>query len=421
MSSILETSLPASEPVSITEALLFLKQPANTPDAALIQSLWMPAARRYIESLTGLCLANRTFTQYEERFPRVIWPYFWDYSRAPVASRQDQSVRLLRTPVTAVQKLVYVGADGNLHGMLPGQDFVVDYARRPAHITPLAGQDWPTLLLGAFWPELVYPTEFWAPSINGLNRVQIFFSAGFTVTSTDTEDIEIGAQWQPYLSLGQYAYIVDANGNLQVQMAAPGGVTGSDLPTYAAIGETSALDGSCVWFNAGPAGVSTAVDDEGLGNVDSDTAIAPPAYQTSQVYPGPSIILDANGNVEFCQAGLTSGGSVPAWQTGVGASTPDNGGAWINLGPAKDPGPEFSAPAGGTVLGPNQLAEYQGDIGIPEDLKMAILMMLAHLYFNREPVVGGFRGESATDVPHSVTAICNNHRVWDFGDVRSGF
>ena len=61
--------------------------------------------------------------------------------------------------------------------------------------------------------------------------------------------------------------------------------------------------------------------------------------------------------------------------------------------------------------------EYAGDTGIPDDLKIAIMMMLAHLYFNREPVVGGFRGESATDVPHWVTAITNNHRVWDFGPV----
>lgn len=413
MSSILETSLPAAEPIALADALLFLKQRADTPDASLIQSLWLPAARRYIESLTGLCLANRTFTQYEEKFPITVWPFYYDFARAPVASRQDQRVRLLRAPVTAVQKLVYVGADGNLHGMLPGQDFVVDYASRPCHITPLAGKDWPALLLGQFWPELFFPTEFWEPSINGLNRVQIFFSAGFTVNSTDTEDIEIGAQWQPYLDLGQYAYVVDQNGNLEVQMAAPGGRTGSDLPTWAAMGESSGLDGTCVWFNAGPAGVSALVDSG--GDVDSDTAIAPPAYQTAHVYPAPSIVLDPNGNVQFSQAGLTSGGSAPAWATAVGASTADNGGNWINLGPALDPGPEFAAATGGTTLGPNQLLEYKGDTGIPEDLKMAIFLMLAHMYYNREPVVGGFRGESATDVPHSVTAICNNYRVWDFG------
>lgn len=418
MSSLLETSLPASEPVALGDALLFLKQPANTPDSALIQSLWLPAARRYIESLTGLCLANRSFTQYEERFPITVWPFYFDQSRAPTSTRQDQRVRLLRCPVTAVKKLVYVGADGNLHGMLPGQDFVVDYAARPAHITPLAGQDWPALLLGQFWPELFFPTEFWSPSINGLNRVQISFTAGFTPNATDTEDIEIGAQWQPYQSFGQYSYIVDQNGNLEVQMTAPGGTTGSDLPTYAAIGASSAPDGTCVWFNAGPAGISSVVNDS--SDVDSDTTIAPPAYQTGHVYPAPSIILDGNGNIQFTLAGLTSGGSPPTWATGVGAATADNGGTWINLGPAQASGPEFAASggSGGLVLGPNQLVEYQGDTGIPEDLKLAIMMMLAHLYFNREPVVGGFRGESATDVPHSVSAICNNHRVWDFGPNR---
>ena len=347
--------------------------------------------------MTGLCLAKRNFVQYEERFPITLWPFYFDQARAPIINRRDQRVRLLRCPVTAVQKLVYVGVDGQLHGMLPGQDFVVDYARRPGHITPLAGKDWPPLLLGQFWPELFFPTEFWAPSVNGLNRVQIFFSAGFTALSTDTEDIKIGAQWQPYLGFAQYSYIVDANGNMEVQLtAAVGGVlplTGSDPPTFAAIG-ASVQDGGCSWFNAGPAGTGTA-----------DAPIAPAAYQTAHVYAAPSIVLDGNGNLEFTQAGLTSGGSVPTWATSLGGSTPDNGGTWINLGPPQDPGLEP----------PNQLAEYQGDSGIPEDLKIAVLLLVSHLYYNREPVVEGRVGKVA-DVPHSVSQICSNYRVWDFGE-----
>lgn len=396
MSSLLETSQPAAEPVALADALLFLKQPANTPDAALIQSLWLPAARRYIESLTGLMLASRSFAQYEERFPSTMWPFYFDQARAPLATRQDQQVRLLRCPVTAVQKIVYIGTDGQLHSLLPGEDFTVDYASRPAHITPLPGVDWPALLLGQFWPELMIPNEFWAPAVNGLNRVQILFTAGFTANSTDIEDIlPLGAMWQPSQPYVVYAYVLDGAGNLEVQLIAAGAVSGEDPPTFGAIG-ASAPDGTCSWFNAGPAGG---------------------AYQTAHIYPGPSIVLDANGNLEFTRAGLTSGGSAPTWATAQGASTSDNGGAWINLGkplPVIPIGPQPPTPSGGPQP-PSQMVEYKGGTGIPDDLKLAVMMMLAHLYFNREPVVGGFRGESATDVPHSVSAICNNHRVWDFG------
>ena len=408
MASILEVSPPAIDAVSVAEAIAFLRQPVTTPDSGLIQSIWIPAARRYVERMTGLTLAKRNFVQYEERFPTTIWPFYFDQARAPVINRRDQRVRLLRCPVAAVQKLVYVGADGKLHGMLPGQDFVVDYARRPGHITPLAGQNWPALLLGQFWPELFFPTEFWAPAINGLNRVQIFFTAGFTALSTDTEDIKLGAQWQPYAIYPQYSYVVDAAGNLQVQMtlvpggAGPDALSGSDAPTFAAIGQ-SVADGMCVWFNAGPAGISSALDGE--GNVDSDTPLAPPAYQTGHVYAAPSIVLDGNGNLEFTQAGLTSGGSAPTWATAVGATTSDNGGTWINLDRPLDPGLEP----------PDQLVEYQGGTGIPEDLKIAILLTVSHLYYNREPVVEGREGKVA-DVPHSVSQICSNYRVWDFGE-----
>lgn len=398
MSSILETSQPAAEPVSLTEALLFLKLPDSTPDKALIGSLWLPASRRYIESLTGLCLANRSFSQYEERFPVTVWPFYFDHSRAPVTTRQDQRVRLLRSPVTKIAKLTFVGTDGELHSMLPGRDFVVNYSSRPAFITPLAGNDWPALLMGQFWPELFFPSEFWSPSINGLNRIQILFSAGFTVLGTDTEDIlPLGAMWQPSQPYVAYAYVLDGQENLQVQLIALGAMSGENPPTFAALG-ASAADGTCSWFNAGPQGG---------------------AYQTGNVYPGPSVVLDGNGNLEFTRLGLTSGGAPPAWSTTPGASTLDNGGAWINLGPPVPivpitPNPLEPIPAGGPAP-PSQLTEYAGLTGIPEDLKMAVLLMLAHLYFNREPVVGGFRGESATDVPHSVTAITNNHRVWDFG------
>lgn len=383
MPSLLEVGPPSVEPVSSAEAINWIKQPTGTPDAALIGIL-ITAARRYIESQTGLTLASRSFVQYEERFPYTAWPAYFDQSRAPVVNNhRDHRLWLLRSPLTAVEKVIYVGTDGKLHALLPGTHFVVDYARRPGSIAPLPSQVWPALLPAQAIPELFWLTESWMPALSGLNRVQIFFTAGFTPNASDLTTVSLGAEWQPATAYAQFSYFIDENGNLQVQMNAASGsplankISGIDPPTLAAVG-ASATDGTCSWFNAGL-----------IANI--------AAYQTGHVYPGPSIVLDSNGNIEFTQAGLTSGSPEPTWSA-VGQSTLDNGGTWINLGAQRAAGP---AP-------PNQLVEYQSGTGIPEDLKTAILMILAHMYYNREPVADG----RIADVPHSVTAICNNYRVW---------
>ncbi len=385
MPSLLEVGPPSVEPVSADEATNFIKQRGDSPDAALIV-LQISGARRYIESMTGLTLASRKFVQYEEQFPYTLWPAYFDQSRAPVIKpHHDHRIALLRSPVTAVEKLIYVGADGKLHAMLPGIDFVVDYARRPGSISPIQGKDWPAILPTQFFPELFYLTESWAPGLNGMNRVQIFFTAGFTPNASDVIDISLGSAWQPFTAYAQYAYFIDDNGNLQVQMNAPSGsplmnkISGVDPPTLAAVG-SSAPDGGCSWFNAG-------------------LIASLAAYHNAHAYAAPSIILDANGNIELTQAGLTSGAGPgePTW-SGVGLTTTENGGTWINLGKPVAAGP----------IPPNQLVEYQSATGIPEDLKVAILIMVGQMYYNREPVADG----RITDVPHSVTAICHNYRVW---------
>jgi len=383
MSSVLEVSRPAVEPVSVAEAVHFLKLPPDVRDLPLVRRTIIPAARRHIENATGLVLASRNFVQYEDGFPNIIqsfsapyaplfgaaFPWFFGYGPiasypAPgvgglqeMASQAPFAKNLKRTPVTAVAKILYVGEDGDLHGILPGTDFVVDFSSQPGRISPMPGSRWPISLFGA-------------------NTVQVFFTAGYTAGADDTEDIKMGAEWQPLYALSQYAYVIDDNGDLELQTAASG-TTGKTQPTWAAAGAT-VQDGSCVWLNCGPVGG---------------------AYETGVAYPPDSVVADPNGNLQFTSAGLTSGG-VATWGNSVGAVTPDNGGDWVCLGAQLAEGEEP----------PNQVVEYQGDTGIPDDLKMGILLMVSHFYFNRDPVTGG----SVSDVPHSVTSICDSNRVYGF-------
>jgi hypothetical protein len=57
---------------------------------------------------------------------------------------------------------------------------------------------------------------------------------------------------------------------------------------------------------------------------------------------------------------------------------------------------------------PEQQASYSLTIGIPQTLRTAILMYVAHFYFNREPVAAG----SAVELPLGLTSLLWSHTVF---------
>lgn len=392
MSSILEISLPLVEPVDpILELTPFLKQESGTPDATLIKTLGI-AARRQLEDMLGLTLANRNFVQYEDGFP--FFPYFQSpyaplfgaafpfyFGYGPIASYpypaigglQNQMIspfekRLMRSPVTAVQKLLYVGTDGKTHQLTAGVDFVVDYSSQPGRLTPLPGQRWPVGILG-------------------INTVQIFFSAGYKATSQQFQ-IE-PAIWEEELQVPQYGYIIDSNDNVWAQTVAGTQLTGTVRPGFEAqaVGATIAGDGGCSWTNYGP-------------------VVGP--WVAGQALLQPTIVFDGNNNLHLLNvADLTTGAAEPTWATARGVTTSDNGvsGAWLCLG-ANQPGAQNPS---------NEITNYVGDIGIPEQFKVAIMILAAHWYYNREPVTAG----QAATVPYSIEAIVQANRVYDFGPLPS--
>jgi hypothetical protein len=392
MSSILEISLPTVEPVDpVAELTQFLKQPAGSPDAALIKTLGI-AARRQLEDMLGLTLANRNFVQYEDGFP--FFPYFQSpyaplfgaafpfyFGYGPIASYpypaigglQNQMIspfekRLMRSPVTAVQKILYVGTDGGTHQLTAGVDFVADYASQPGRLTPLPGQRWPVGILG-------------------INTVQIFFSAGYQATSQ--QFVIEPAIWEEELQVPQYGYIIDANDNVWVQTTAGTQTTGTARPDFeaGAVGAVIAGDGGCSWTNYGP-------------------VVGP--WVAGQALQQPMIIFDGNNNLQLLNvADITTGATAPAWATARGVTTSDNSfaGAWLCLGP-NQPGAQNPS---------DEITSYTGDIGIPEQFKIAIMILASHWYYNREPVTPGQAGT----VPFSVEAIVQTNRVYDFGPIPS--
>jgi hypothetical protein len=191
MAGIVQTSLPISEPVSLSDALNFLKQPTNSADSTLVTTL-ITAARQYVEDCTGLVLAPRNYVQSLDSFPA------YPYSREPygqmygvgalslyfgygpilptqmppygmqTSGRMPYQITLLAGPVTAIDHIEYVDATGNVQTLLPGQDFVADMQSSPARVTPLPGGVWPQCTL--------------VP-----NCVRVFFTAGYNANPAATE------------------------------------------------------------------------------------------------------------------------------------------------------------------------------------------------------------------------------------------
>lgn len=63
---------------------------------------------------------------------------------------------------------------------------------------------------------------------------------------------------------------------------------------------------------------------------------------------------------------------------------------------------------------PNQQTTYEFVIGVPYDLKLALMQLVAHWYFNREPVVAGASGT----LPWHVENILWSYRIEDVSPTR---
>jgi hypothetical protein len=251
--------------------------------------------------------------------------------------------------------------------LLPGKDFVVDFTSIPARISPIPGQRWPV-------------------GITGINTVAIFYTAGYQPPGSGNINVIDGAIWQALTGVTQSSYVLDSNGNVEVQLAS-GSTTGETEPTWPAIGSTVS-DGigivPSVWKNYGPI----------KGRWTADTH-----------YAAPVAIIDSSNNLQVLVVStLTSGGTEPSsWQSAIGGITTDNSQpAWMCIGPNEAEG--ASDPA-------NQITQVSFDISIPQNLYIAVLQLIVHWYQNRDVIIAG---GAHTPLPMHLQSIIDLERVLDF-------
>lgn len=108
------------EPISLELAKLQCRVLDSDEDDLFDQLI--PAARAYVENITGCVLLQRQIVEQRDEFGCYI--------------------ELHRRPVFTVDEVAYIDADGAAQTYA---DFVAQASRDPARVYPEAGAEWPTL------------------------------------------------------------------------------------------------------------------------------------------------------------------------------------------------------------------------------------------------------------------------------------
>lgn len=165
--SIKQAVAPTLEPVSLEEAKKHLRVPTNNEDAN-IANIYIPAARRRLESELGRQLINATWQFGIDGFPSGLCP-----------------IQLPVNPVQSVTSIVYVASDGT-ETTLGSDDYIVDTNSEPARIKPAWGTAWPA-----------------TRARTNAQTVLVTFIAGY---GTDAASVPAGLREAMFLLIGHYYY-----------------------------------------------------------------------------------------------------------------------------------------------------------------------------------------------------------------------
>lgn len=124
--TLVRTAGPASEPVTLDQALSWCRVSSDSTDTTDVSAL-IASARAEIENLTGLVLLAQTF-----RLVMSDWP-------------AGGEITLDRAPVSAVASVKYYPAGGGAQATLSNTKYRVLTDASPGVITLNANEDWPDL------------------------------------------------------------------------------------------------------------------------------------------------------------------------------------------------------------------------------------------------------------------------------------
>lgn len=127
---------------------------------------------------------------------------------------------------------------------------------------------------------------------------------------------------------------------------------------------------------------------------------------SATLLPGRDFEVDLGS--EPARIGPLPGGRWPIGIVGLSAVQ-----VYYTAGYSSDPAAINDTVVTGTPTPPDQTTEFKFAVGIPADLKVAMLMLIADAYVNREPNVSGAVGRVPT-----IDNIIISNKNWDFSPIR---
>lgn len=162
---LVQTSAPATEPVTLAEAKNHLRVDADlTQDDALI-TLLIGAARRYAEMYCNRSFITQQWRLVLDSFPG---PSMYGVPFGVTYSLPGHAVLLERGNVQSVDSVVYTAMDGT-EATMPATDWVADLSGGLARLTPKFGKIWPIPL-----PQI--------------GAVKVNYTAGYGSSATDVPE-----------------------------------------------------------------------------------------------------------------------------------------------------------------------------------------------------------------------------------------
>lgn len=156
---------PSVEPVSLAELREQLRIDHDDEVAILLQKI--SAARRHVESLTGLALAPATFDLTLDRFPAA-------------------EIAIPKAPLVSVTSVSFIGADG-IEAVVSASNYVVDTALPQGWIVPVSDFSWPATMAT-------------------INAVRVRFVAGYETPPENLKEaiLQLAAWWYEQREAGRW-------------------------------------------------------------------------------------------------------------------------------------------------------------------------------------------------------------------------
>lgn len=136
---------PATEPISLAEAKLFLRIDDSSEDA-LIET-FIAAAREMAENFTLRAFITQTWIMNLDEIPSGMSSDFWDGTitgHAATAIRNGNSaITIPRPPLRAINSLKTYN-DANVSTVFPAAEYDVDQNSEPGRMILRSGSSWPT-------------------------------------------------------------------------------------------------------------------------------------------------------------------------------------------------------------------------------------------------------------------------------------